>query len=606
MNLKEQIIKANLAYRSGEPIISDEEYDSLLEKLEDEMGFIEFECFKQSLTEEKGTVTNRYVLGSLSKFKYEEPEKFHKWLKDQKLTSIFCTDKIDGCSFYAEYREGKLTLLTSRGDGDEGTDWTHKAGYINIPKVIKFTGDLDIRGEVTLTEDTYEKLGFKTKRTGTAGIMNAKEVEPEKLKHIHAIAYEILSGSFNINDQFELLLKLGFDTPTVAEFHVTSDVHENIKDYYFSRKNNSMYDMDGIVISSRNYVPENVFYPKSKIAFKINSTGVPTTVKDIEWNISKGGLLKPVVLVEATNIDGVVVQRVTGFNAKYILDNRIFKGAEILIVRSGEVIPKIVGITKPSGNAFSVKVCPSCGSNLEWEGVDLKCFNDDCGATQIKSLASFLIKCGVEGVTETSLENWGINNFDDLFTWTPDNGSKNHVKFVTELKTKVFSKTKEDLFACMTFNGAGETNIKKLIDFYGKGDLIATINKLYVEKNISDFPEGIGQKVIDKIEKDVKNNIKIVRKIVADARYNPVAKVASAPSSTKFAGKSFCITGTLSKGRKEFEKMVTDNGGVLASVSKKLDFLLVGDDAGSKLDKAKSLGVKVINEDEFTKMIESN
>lgn len=122
------------------------------------------------------------------------------------------------------------------------------------------------------------------------------------------------------------------------------NLNERLKEIYTEWKSSAKFDIDGVVISSVDYVPENVFYPKGKIAFKINSTGVPTTVKDIEWNISKGGLLKPVVLVEATNIDGVVVQRVTGFNAKYILDNRIGVGTKVLIARKGEVIPGIIKV----------------------------------------------------------------------------------------------------------------------------------------------------------------------------------------------------------------------------------------------------------------------
>lgn len=342
--LKSKVVKANNAYRTGTPIISDEEYDALLEKLEEEMGFIEFEVFKQSLTEEKGTVSNSYVLGSLTKYKFEEADKLHKWIKEQKIKKLFCSDKIDGCSFYAEYRNGNLTLLSSRGDGDTGTDWTSKAKYINIPQTLPTKDDIDIRGELSLLGDSYTTLGFKTKRNGTVGIMNAKDIEPNKLKYVHAITYEVLSDSMNIKNQFSMLLGLGFKTSGFTVIEVSSNVHEDIKTYYLDKKANAEYDMDGIVISDIEYVPENTFFPKGKVAFKINSTGVKTTVKGIEWNVSKGGLVKPVVLVEPTNIDGTTVQRVTGFNAKYILDNQIGEGTTVYIVRSGEVIPKIVKV----------------------------------------------------------------------------------------------------------------------------------------------------------------------------------------------------------------------------------------------------------------------
>ena len=344
--MKAKAINANIAYRNGNAIISDEEYDTLLEDIEDELNPVEFLVFKQSLTDlkESKTVANSYVLGSLTKIKYEESEKIYKWIKDQKIKELLCSDKIDGCSFYAEYRGGKLTLLTSRGDGDDGTDWTPKAQYINIPQTIEYKLPLDIRGEVTLLGDSYEKLGFTNKRNGTAGIMNSKDIEPHRLKYIHAIAYEVLSGRYNIIDQFEQLAAYGFYIPNCVTFSAdTKDLHELIKEYYVGRKAEAPYGMDGIVISDANYIPEDVFYPKGKVAFKINSTGVPTIVTGIEWNVSKGGLLKPVVLLEPLIIDGTTVQRATGFNAKYIQDNKIQKGRKVLIIKSGEIIPKIIG-----------------------------------------------------------------------------------------------------------------------------------------------------------------------------------------------------------------------------------------------------------------------
>lgn len=343
-DLQKQIRLANAAYRSGDSIITDEEYDALLDKLEDAMGMIEYECFKRSLTESKGTVENSYVLGSLSKFKYEESDKLHKWINEQNIDKIFVSDKIDGASFYAEYRNGKLTLLSSRGDGDTGTDWTDKATYLNIPLVINHAEPLDVRGELTLIGDSYLQLGFKMKRTGTVGIMNAKDIEQTKLCKIHAIAYEVLNGNHNIKTQFDILKGFGFRTPEYATFVPDGDVHERIKDYYQARKAVSDYDMDGMVLSDVSYVPENTFFPKGKVAFKINSTGVKTTVKGIEWNISKGGLMKPVVLVEAIEIDGSTVQRATGFNAKYIQDNQIGVGTTVYIIKSGEIIPKIIKV----------------------------------------------------------------------------------------------------------------------------------------------------------------------------------------------------------------------------------------------------------------------
>jgi DNA ligase (NAD+) len=261
-----------------------------------------------------------------------------------------------------------------------------------------------------------------------------------------------------------------------------------------------------------------------------------------------------------------------------------------------------------SNFSFLPTICPSCGTALIWAGVDLKCTNLTCGATQIKSLESFLIKCGVEGVTATSLENWNVLTFDDMLSFVSD-GSKSQDNFVKEIKKNVFSKSQEDIFSCMTFNGAGRKNIMKILEFYSFGDgnnldVIFTSNMLYVTKSITGYPEGIGQKIIDKIAPDWKSNLHVMLSIIKDKRWKPEVKTATnINTNSSISGKSFCITGTLTKGRKEFEKMITDNGGTISSVSKKLNYLLAGADAGGKLDKAKSLGVIILTEDEFMGMI---
>jgi len=344
--LKDQIKKANDAYRVGSPIMSDAEYDILLSKLEDKMGFIEFEDFKQTLTESNGTIKLDYVLGSLTKFKYEEADLLYKWIAKMKIKSIFASLKIDGCSFNASWRKGILTMCSSRGDGDSGTDWTAKAMYI-LPTTIPYLDDLDIRGEFTLCDDSHIELGYKNRRNGTVGIMNKDIIEPDKLKHVKAICYEVLSGEMNIYEQFRFLHKEGFITPPRAIYDNPVDlyvIHEILKEFYLDRKKKAPYDIDGIVISSPHYKRENVFFPEGKVAFKINSEGIWTTVIGIEWNISKGGLLKPTILLKPIEFGGSTVQRVTGNNAKYILDNGIKNGTKVSVILSGEVIPKIVNI----------------------------------------------------------------------------------------------------------------------------------------------------------------------------------------------------------------------------------------------------------------------
>jgi len=256
--------------------------------------------------------------------------------------------------------------------------------------------------------------------------------------------------------------------------------------------------------------------------------------------------------------------------------------------------------------------CPSCGSKLIWKSVDLACVNPDCETKQVKEVASFIVKCGVENATEKSLTNWGITNFTNLFTFRPDPTSKSATNFEDELKKNVFSKSMEELFACLSFDGAGSTNINKIIDFYGEGSLIIATkvlraaNELFFEMN--GYPEGIGQKVIDKIKDDWNKNLYVVKMVLNDSRYNPKPKAAVATG--KLTGASFVLTGSFPDGKKELEKMIVAAGGTIASsVSKTLKFLVCAPDSwgsSSKYTKAEKLakdGVKIVTEAQLREML---
>jgi DNA ligase (NAD+) len=188
-----------------------------------------------------------------------------------------------------------------------------------------------------------------------------------------------------------------------------------------------------------------------------------------------------------------------------------------------------------------------------------------------------------------------------LLGWDPDNFKKSEDKFAGELK-KMFSKTAEQLFSLMSFEGSGERTVNKMIEFYG----FDTINDIMLNDQLpTTYPEGIGQKTVEKLWYTWQQNYADMCLITKDRRWKPASpSVKVATGQSKIADKTFLITGTLSKPRKQIEKNITDMGGKLSSsVSKTLDYLVVGQDAGSKLDKAEKLGVKCITEDELNKLL---
>lgn len=604
-SLNEIIIEANKAYRSGNPLMSDEEYDCLLEEIEMAMNSKEFNEFRVTLTEECGDVRHNYVIGSLNKIRYGENE-LSKWLQKYNISKLFWSDKLDGMSFVGKYINGQLVKLVSRGDGITGQNLINKAKYINIPLELNedFTGE--IRGELTLDGDSHIKLGFKNRRNGVVGIMGRDEIISESLEHVNAYAYQIISSKQEITDQFYKLRCLGFKVPRNDYVKVADDIEEKLK-YILSFGTN--YDKDGLVISPKTYTNENVFLPELQVAFKVNSEGVPTTIEGITWEVSKNYLLKPVAQITPVDIDGATITNVTCYNYNYVVENGLGVGAEILLVRSGNVIPKIVSVVKKTGNLSVPKICPSCGHKVEIYGVDLQCTYKPCRAANVKRVASFIKEIGIEDVSEDRLNQWDIVTFNDLIHWRPLDLYKSETKFYDELLKKVFSNSKENIMRAFSFEGVGTTNFDKLLDHF---ETLDNLNGYYkMGRDYCALPAGIGWKTIEKSSSDWERNWIVLNWITSDSRYNYVEKekevLTKTSSNDILVGKSFLATGKFSVSQKELESSITDNGGILApSVTKTLDYLICAENSkgvSSKWLKADKLGVKIITEGEFNSMI---
>lgn len=596
--LKKQIIQYNKEYREGTPSVSDQEYDMLLELLQDKMPVIEFEAFRATLadTTDGKDIKHLTVIGSLDKVKAEDkvlPEVLKKICPSKRATIM---PKVDGMSFVATYKKGRLFQVASRGDGYVGEDMTAKARFI-LPATIDCTKDIrEYRGEFTLTGNDHEKLGYKNRRNGTVGVMKAKTWDSRDVALVKGIVYQEISSTEPRSRQLIEAQRLGFTTVTSYSTTISSLSDENVTQLLKEWRTSLEYDIDGLVICDEQYVAEtDQFIPKGMFAYKVNDQVAVARCKGIEWNTSKNGLVKPVVLIESVELCGCTVSRVSGYNARNIISNEIGVGADLEIVRSGDVIPKILRVLKP-GKVEYPENCPSCGEQLGLGDVDLLCTNENCGKSSVMKVQSFIKTLGIENASAKSFEKWGIEKMDDLVTWKPGKG-KAELAFYEELLTKMFTRKPYDLMAAMNWNGAaGVKSAMVILNHFG--DTLA--------KNTwrsMDFPAGIGERTMEVFMSCFDENVRILEKIVMDERYEPVEEEVKEVKQSGITGKSFCITGTLSKPRKHFETIVTDNGGTLGSVSKKLDFLIVGADAGSKEDKAKKLGIKIISEQEFLAMI---
>lgn len=609
-SLKLQICQMNDSYRAGKPEVSDEQYDNLLTRLQRLIHTDDYALFLRTLTENGGEVKFPYIVGSLKKLKFGE-EHLLPWIKKQHIQLLLLMAKIDGLSFVARYISGILTTGCTRGDGYSGADISQKLVYI-LPQKLTKPVTLDVRGELTLTGNDHISLGFKNRRNGSIGIINRDDALVEDIQMMKGYAYQIKAGHMAdapIAEQLIELEALGFSIPevrilTLSDEDPAGKIEETLAGILNSWKETAPYSIDGLVVCDANYHLENLFLPEGMVAFKVNQDAVQTVVTGIEWNVSKNGLVKPVVLVEPREIDGTTVSRVTGYNAQWLLDNGIGEGASIGIIKAGEIIPKTVEIYQPAPVVL-LGECPSCGTSLDLKGVDLCCDNEACGAAGVKTVASFLSKLDIEGAKATTLENLGIRSMEDLLAWQPDPKYKSQVNLHDELLKKVFNAPADRLFAAMLFDGFGRKMIGKLFDFYGsRWEATCAVRAVSNNETREGFrlPEGFTSYNISKVAPSWEANLEILGRICADSRYTE-PKEERRPIGGKLVGKSFLFTGTLSMPRKQAEKLVTDNGGSIASgVSKTLTYLVTGEAAGSKLDKANKLGVTVLTEEEFKGM----
>jgi len=361
-DIKQRIVEANKAYREGAPTMSDQDYDDLLESLKSGMSEEEYEAFVATLNEgaiEKnidGKVKHPFILGSLTKLKAEEPEIVKKWLKENIVHALSVSAKVDGISSRAEYRNGKLVSLTTRGDGYFGQDITSKAKYIKgLPQTIphgpwdNFTGS--IRGELVIMREDFEgiKDKYANSRNAVAGICNRKDGDKKfneaEARLVSFVPYTILGNQYAKEEQFGFLEDVGFN----VAWNVLIDkegIDDTIVDWLFKTAQDELpYETDGLVICDSEWRNEDKYRPDGCKAFKINLGVGVTTLIGIDWGTpSANGKFTPVGLLEPIQLCGTTVKRVTLNNISYIERLGIEVGKKLRIRKSGDIIPQVLEV----------------------------------------------------------------------------------------------------------------------------------------------------------------------------------------------------------------------------------------------------------------------
>ena len=598
-------------YIKGVSLVNDELYDYTKEELRKRKP--EHPLLKDVGVSKNSKIVLPYYMGSMDKIKNNEKE-LNNWLKKYKKDEGYVlSDKLDGISGLLHFNPEDSIKLYTRGDGYKGQDISHLLKFINhIPDFKDINKEIAVRGELIMSKENFIKIKkedetIKNVRNAVAGIFNSKKPNLKIAKYIDFVVYECIKpDNLTPKKQFKKLKKLGFKT---AYAETISDIDiKLLSNRLVNRRDNSEYDIDGIIITHDKYYEridgEN---PKYAFAFKsiITSKKAEVLVLKVEWNLTKDDYLQPIVHFEPVEIDGVTIEKATGFNAKFIKDNKIAPGSIIVIIRSGDVIPKIEEVLKESEE-------PSMPDNYKWKWneteveilLDEKQFNENTiKEKNFKELENFVLKIKFDrigpGVVK-KLFDAGIDTIDKFLNVSKDDLLKvPGIKDKTAdniLKSIKTSMTDLDCITLMTASnklgrGFAAKKLKLIVDEYPD-----IINK-NMKPNVSDLIKikGIEKKTAEKFVNNFDNYLEFIKINKIKCVYKEVKQ----NKDSKLKDLKIVFTGFRSN---EFEEFIENNGGkIQSSISKNTDLLVIknNDTGGSKIEKAKELKIKIITKKDF-------
>ena len=651
-NLEKAIKDASQKYYTeGTSPYSDQEFDSMLDSLKQQNPESElltavghgYDVDEYVSKTGKKKVKHKYgIVGSLEKaYSWED---LRGTFKDRYVDVSL---KLDGLSVVLYYQDGIFYQALTRGVNGYGIDITDKVKHIlhSTEQRLEddsFTGA--VRGEIIMTDNRFEDFKryvdteAKNSRNSTAGIINGKDVDVRLLQYLRIVVYSVIGvesidlerkQSNTIDDIIEMRYWLENNFSSVVPFEdVTLSIdtyYEDLESKLGSLTNRSYYyPYDGLVLTASVYTENNQVIYVSQ-AFKFSAESGETTVKGVEWNLTKTRYLMPKINVEPLFLSGTNVENATGYNAKYIQDNRIGVGTKLRISKHGEIIPNVDEIIEPTG-AQLPEVCPDCGEKLKWNGVHLQCVNEFCGNAQIQDLMIWihtLVPTDFLGdkLILKYLSMWYERNrlnIGHVMMTNPDidDGEElgvqgNMVKSMLQTLRDDGTRFKlVDAIKALNIPRFGDVNAEKLSHYPAliKG-LISTYENYQVYKNIEpdisivEFETDL-MVIEDEFSKQIGNaNMKsLIRNIEKVARLNYIWDniIWETEPSVETKGK-VAITGKLSVKRSEFEKELKAAGYEVKEISKDTDFLITDNpgSSSSKNKKADQWGIVKISEEEF-------
>lgn len=599
MSVIEELKKYDdLYFNKGESPLSDTEYDLLRKKAKEEFPNDPYWTQVGHIIDSKfEKIKLPFVMGGLEEY---NPSTVASWLEKED-DDVVASEKLDGNSIGCSWTYGVLSLAASRGDGNEGQNLINKIKYAVTPMDQRHKGfnEISLRGEVLLEGDLFKDLGMKNRRNAVTGILRRDEINPNVLSKFSVIYYELISAPVKLKtevDRINFIKELGFK---VARYIVipkglpTQNKIEILESFLEHVKETANYDIDGLVLTRNNSIRENVMSPKNKVKFKVNQLAVRCNVIGIEWNVTRVGYIKPVVLINPTEILGATVKRCSGFNYDFIMANKIGIGSEIGVVRSGDVIPYITEVYSTPAHSVSIPtVCPSCNYVLEKTDKELICKNFKCKQRKFYEVSHFFQKMGADGIQDKTIENIGIDSIYEFYFLTqkdlenlPGFGEKKAKNILNEVK-KTLNVKPEQLLAAFGIPMIGRTLSRQLCSKFSIDDLfdIKDPNQL-----------GLG----DITSKTLIDNLPQYKHLYEFLKAQGLEFVKEDPSMKTLKGIKFALTGEGPMKRSELQKLIEAKGGEVGGISKNTNYLVTNDpdSTSGKMKSATKFGVPVINYD---------
>lgn len=652
--VEELNIYANEYYVSDNPSISDKEYDVKYDELvalEKELGEIlplsPSQRIGGGVLPEFSKYTHKAKLWSLDKAQsLGEIKEWHsrniKVMNEYNLNHVaqlspltyILTKKFDGLTVNATYDEqGYLVKAATRGTGQIGEDITAQAKTIQtLPLQINNTDLIEVHGEAIMTKQAFKRYNdnadtpLKNLRNGAAGALRNLNIKETAKRNLSAFFYDV---GYNEGTPFktyiEMMEFIKEQNIPMDDYLVECETLEEIEKeilHIESIRTELDYDIDGVVIAindmkTRDILGYTVKFPKWAIAYKFEAEEATTTLLSVEWNVGRSGRVAPTAILQPVELAGVTVKRATLNNMDDILRKGVKVGCDVFVRRSNDVIPEIMGVvesTLEKGIEIIVpKVCPSCGSDIIRDGVHYFCDNTlSCMPQMVKSIVHYGSReaMNIEGFSEKTaeqlFEKLNIKSIPDLYRLEKEQllnlerfGEKKAQNLMGSLESSKNCSLDSFIYA-LGIPNVGKKTAKDLAHSFKNIDNIekAIYEELIKVQDIGDIVAG---SIIEFFKQD-----KVLASIseLIELGVNPIYEETQVQENI-FMNKTMVVTGTL-KGysRTEIKEKLEELGVKIAgSVSKKTDYVLVGSEPGSKYDKAVSLGVKALTEEEFEEML---